>query len=145
MSSVITTFTVPGKPVRLKRHRHTRSGHVYDPSAADKKTWIANVQSLTPSVVPETPLLDALYIKLDFAFKRPKCHYRTGKYSNELKPAFIQTHHTCTPDIDNLAKFCLDAMNRVFYKDDAQVVRLECTKRYTNNDSGSTTVTISLI
>lgn len=34
------------------------------------------------------------------------------------------------PDIDNIAKIVLDALNGVAYKDDKQVVELHCYKRY---------------
>jgi Holliday junction resolvase RusA-like endonuclease len=34
------------------------------------------------------------------------------------------------PDIDNVAKCFLDAMNGIVYKDDSQVVSLHVTKEY---------------
>lgn len=34
------------------------------------------------------------------------------------------------PDIDNIAKIVLDALNGVAYKDDKQVVKIDCCKRY---------------
>lgn len=34
------------------------------------------------------------------------------------------------PDADNIAKIVLDALNGVAYKDDKQVVELDCRKRY---------------
>ena len=37
---------------------------------------------------------------------------------------------TVRPDLDNLAKTVLDAMNQTVYKDDKQVVDLICRKRY---------------
>ena len=36
--------------------------------------------------------------------------------------------HTHTPDIDNMAKFYLDALQNIIYKDDKQVVRLNIVK-----------------
>lgn len=48
------------------------------------------------------------------------------------------------PDIDNLAKFVLDALNKVLYQDDKQIVKLTCYKLRDNHDLclGSTRFTI---
>lgn len=35
------------------------------------------------------------------------------------------------PDADNIAKIVLDGLNGIAYKDDSQVVKLQCIKRYT--------------
>lgn len=50
-------------------------------------------------------------------------------------------------DVDNLAKFTLDAMNGTVYTDDVQVVRLVVTKVYDNKDdcSGRTEVKVTAI
>ena len=39
-------------------------------------------------------------------------------------------HWTKKPDIDNLIKLVLDALNGVFYVDDAQVMRITASKQY---------------
>lgn len=38
--------------------------------------------------------------------------------------------YTKKPDIDNISKIILDALNGVAYKDDSQICRLEIYKRY---------------
>lgn len=40
------------------------------------------------------------------------------------------TKHVKRPDIDKLARACLDSLTGVFFKDDSQVVALECYKDY---------------
>ena len=40
-----------------------------------------------------------------------------------------------TPDVDNVAKFYLDALNGKAFVDDRQIVRLEATKRYGEMDA----------
>ena len=40
------------------------------------------------------------------------------------------THNVKRPDVDKLARACLDAMTGVFFKDDSQVVALEAYKHY---------------
>ena len=41
------------------------------------------------------------------------------------------------PDVDNLSKFILDAMNEVFYEDDRQVVELNSHKEYLNDKTNN--------
>lgn len=133
-------FRADFKPTALKRPRLVRNNLVYDPSKKDKKNWLMSIQKHIPKKAPNGPLK----IFLQFYFPRPKNHFRTGKYSNELKKTAPQIHMKM-PDIDNLAKFILDAMNGYFYEDDRQVVELSCHKEYTNehhNKTGYTIVTI---
>ena len=122
-------------PTSLKRHRHTKYGHSYDPSAKDKLEFVNKVE------LPENLLEGALKATLHFYEKRPKCHYRTGKYSELLKPTAPHIH-TNMPDVDNLSKFILDAMNEVFYEDDRQVVELNSHKEYLNDKKNTTGYTI---
>ena len=113
-------------PTSLKRHRHIKSGHSYDPSAKDKIQFASKVN------LPEEPLKGALKATLDFYEKRPKCHYRTGKYSDLLKPN-APHFNTSKRDIDNFCKFVLDALNKRMYDDDSQIIILNSTKNYTEN------------
>ena len=43
--------------------------------------------------------------------------------------------HVYKPDADNLAKFVLDALNGVYYKDDSQIYELIVRKQYGDLDS----------
>ena len=115
--------TVYYPPTSLKRHRHTRSGHSYDPSAKDKLEFASKVQ------LPENPFTGPLIATLDFYQMRPKSHFRTGKYAGELKPN-APKYNTNRKDIDNLCKFVLDALNRRLYDDDSQIIELHSTKRW---------------
>lgn len=48
------------------------------------------------------------------------------------------------PDIDNIAKLILDALNGIAYEDDAQVVILQCAKKpRTRAIEDTTQVTVS--
>lgn len=97
---------------------------MYDPSAKDKQQWL----SLLPNK-PDAPLTEPLEVTMQFAFPRPKSHYRSGKYATIMRDS-APRHMDKTPDIDNLVKFYLDAMNTVFYEDDRQVISLHCKKLY---------------
>jgi len=70
---------------------------------------------------------------MDFRVRRPKSHYRTGRFSRELK-ASAPEHHTSKPDTDNLSKAVLDCLTELgMWRDDCQVVREMTTKRYDSN------------
>ena len=58
-----------------------------------------------------------------------KKHYRTGKYSGELKPN-PPLAYTNKPDIDNMLKFVMDAGNNVIWYDDSQIFKVEMEKVY---------------
>ena len=109
-------FFVPGKPLSLKRHRFSR-GRCYNPSAKDQRAWSTRAIKFRPPELLEGPL----EVSLDFVMPRPKFHS-----TMKSPPSF----HILKPDVDNLAKFVLDCMNKTFYNDDCQVVTLLCRKVY---------------
>lgn len=49
-------------------------------------------------------------------------------------------YHMKKPDIDNCEKFILDCMNGVVYRDDSQIVDLQCKKIYSDYPHTSITV-----
>lgn len=122
------SFFISGQPRQQQRHRTFRRGNKniqYDPSADEKKDFL--IKALEHK--PEKPISDPFVIKLVFIFERPKSHFRTGKFSSELKAnALIQM--TNKPDIDNLIKFVLDALNKKFYVDDSQCISITASKEY---------------
>ena len=75
-------------------------------------------------------------MNIQFYMKRPKSHYRTGKFTGYIKEKWIKLPHTKKPDIDNLIKFVLDALQgqNGFFLDDSQVVRLYAEKIYTDDN-----------
>ena len=120
-------FTIPGKPVALKRHRPSARGGYYDPSSKDKKQiWLQIAK-----YKPEEPYHDNIYMTLVFYLERPKNHYRTGKYKHLLKDRCKDIfYHSVKPDLDNLVKLMCDVMNKGFYIDDSQICILQAEKRY---------------
>jgi len=129
-------LTVEGSPVALKRHRHLRNGHTYDPSRADKRLFLAkSIKS-----APKSPVYGPISMTLEFYVDRPKAHYRTGKYSHILKDT-APTWHISRADIDNYVKLVLDALNGVYYKDDSQICHLKTIKKYSTNPRTVITMT----
>ena len=110
------------------RHRVAR-GHMYNPVKSLQKQFA----DACLEYLPLKPLDGALEVQLIFYFKRPKSHYRTGKYANKLK-ATAPMYHTGTKDLDNLVKFVLDALNKKAYEDDGQICSIYTHKFYTNYD-----------
>jgi len=77
---------------------------------------------------PATPLQGPVRLWIDFDLPLPRGASRKERMlmiDNKILP-------TGRPDIDNMAKLVLDAMNRMFWKDDAQVVLLHVTKSYSD-------------
>jgi len=119
--------------IAQKRHRHTKRGMVYDPSSKDKKIAILQIKEQFTG----EPYTDALKISFIFHIKRPKAHFRTGKYSNELKKTAPVYPIGRIGDIDNFIKFYLDVMqiDKTVYLDDSQVIELRATKEYDDKES----------
>ena len=119
------SFTIPGKPIALKRHRPSARGGYYDPSSKDKKqTWLQIAK-----YKPKQPFKGSIYLKVMFYSKRPKSHFRTGKYANVLKDG-VPEYHTNTPDLSNLIKLYEDILQPNFYLDDSQICRIQAEKIY---------------
>ena len=127
----LISFTIPGKPKALKRHRVARNGRMYDPSSADKKqTWLQIAKHK-----PKLPLAGDIDLKLIFYMPRPKDHYRTGKYSQLLKEKCKDiVYHSYTPDLDNLVKYIADTIQgkHGMICDDSQICWLQAVKVYSN-------------
>ncbi|RYH06785.1 hypothetical protein EON65_42440 [archaeon] len=85
LNSTYTTnackFTVFGEPIALSRHRVTRGGIMYNPSAKFQADFLLACSSY----LPPTPLEGSIAVNMVFYFSRPKNHYGTGKNANVLK------------------------------------------------------------
>jgi len=115
------------EPTSLKRHRHTKKGFTYDPSCKEKTEFLKLLD------LPMNKMEKPINCTIQFFSKRPKSHYRTGKYSNELKST-APKYNINKKDIDNMAKFILDALNNKLYLDDSQIIKLCCEKNYSNDE-----------
>ena len=122
-------FIIKGKPKALKRHRSTRTGRMYDPSAKDKKQLWLQIARFKP----KRPFAGDIMLKLVFVMPRPKSHFRTGKFKHLLKDGYADIiNHTFTPDIDNLVKLICDTIqgkDRMIC-DDSQICMLQAEKVY---------------
>ena len=119
-----TTFEVAGAPRPLQRPRFA-GGRVYNPSAGDLARFRAAAAPFAPpahAVASPGPVT----VVLEFRFARPASHVcRSGRLA-----AGAPARHISAPDVDNLAKLVLDALNGLFFADDRQVERVDARKTY---------------
>lgn len=132
---MIIQFFVPGNPQALKRHRtygmKTKKGYIVrqvDPSKETKQDFLA----MCLNHRPEKPIDKNIKMDLAFHFSRPKSHLN----AKGLPKVGAPSYHTSRPDIDNLEKLVMDALNGTFYKDDSQVCVKRSIKMYTSETPG---------
>ena len=139
------TVKVAGVPQALPRSRFHRKGF-YNPKTSEMAAFRKEVRRQVPScqhgLVFKEDAMVAVTIRC--CLKRPNTDFKGGiRAENNLK-SNIPKAVPIRPDIDNLAKFVLDAFNGLIYKDDCQVVSLKVVKIRDNEGecNGSTEVTI---
>ena len=110
---------------KARPRMNTITGITYTPnSTKDYENLIRQYFKIKyPRMVP---LGGRIHIKIDAYFKVPK---NTSKKNaelmlkNEISPAK-------KPDIDNVTKVVLDALNKMAFKDDNQITKIEVQKLY---------------
>ena len=121
-------FTVPGEPKGKGRPRFSRVGK-FTKTYTDVKTKMYEEKIASAArlqMYPNEPLETPLSITLIFHIGVPKSYSKkrtTDCLTGKEWP-------TKKPDVDNIAKAFLDAMNGIAYKDDVQVIRLHAYKKY---------------
>ena len=124
----MTMFMVYGEPVGKGRPRFAKRGNFVSTYTPQKtKTYEDEIRMMASAAMGsseplETPVTVAIYIRVGIpkSFSKQK---RKDALANIERP-------TKKPDIDNIAKCFLDAMNGIVYLDDKQVVSLHITKEY---------------
>lgn len=113
-------FTIPGACQAKQRPRINRNtGRVYTPNATHK------YEKKVRECYEGNYYFDDEYIsiKIIFKFDIPKS-YSKKKHSEALE-GIIRPQKA---DIDNYIKSCLDGLNKVAYKDDKYIIRIEAEK-----------------
>jgi len=101
----------------------TRSGHAYTPKrTADYEKAIADHYKAEGGELFVGPI----EVKLIFQMPVPKGFPK--KVHKQIEDGTLK--HTKKPDIDNLAKAVLDALNEVAFSDDSHITKLTLVKRY---------------
>lgn len=115
-------FEVPGKPQGKARARTTKFGTYTPEKTVLYENLIKVCYRQVSDYLSDKPLhitIEAVYEPVKSASKAQ----REAMLSGLIKP-------TKKPDIDNIAKVVLDALNGVAYRDDTQVIELDLIKSY---------------
>jgi len=122
------TYMVEGNPIGKGRPKFARRGSfvsTYTPTKTrDYENVIKEVakKAMGSNEILETPVTVAIYITVPIPASYSK--KRTEACLKDIERPIKK------PDIDNIAKCFLDAMNDIVYKDDTQVLTLHVTKVY---------------
>jgi Holliday junction resolvase RusA-like endonuclease len=122
---------IPGAPVPLPRSRWFRGGS-FNP-ARDRIEQVRAFVRRNTGTATNGPVFDRthrLYVSIDFFLRRPMVDFRGCKRAPgnlKLGASFLSSPAN-GPDVDNLVKFVLDALNGVLYHDDRQVIVLVARK-----------------
>lgn len=121
-------FILPCIPTAQARARHgVVNGHSMTFKSGAQRAAEQTLDALLALHAPEAPLMGAVTLEFRAVFPPPK------SASKKARAAMLRgaEPHTKKPDLDNLTKQLKDAMTRLqFWRDDRQVVRIVCEKRY---------------
>ena len=119
-------FEIEGKPVGKGRPRFRRMGNfvqTYTPAAtADYEKLVRLRFQNAGGAITDKPVR----VEITAFFAPPKSTRKREKadmLANRILPMK-------KPDCDNIAKIVLDALNKISYKDDSQVIELSVKKLY---------------
>lgn len=123
----IVEFIVSGKPIAKGRVRFAfRTGHAFPPErtvAYEGRVAAAAQEAMDGRPPVEAPVAVTLQVRMpipaSWPFKR--------QFAAEIAAILPKGR----PDTDNYVKI-LDALNQIVWVDDAQIVELHATKRYSN-------------
>jgi len=122
---------VIGTPAPQGSKRHVGGGRMVE-SSKKVKPWrnAVTAEALNHTFGP----WPYVAVFATFRLKRPKSHYRTGRFADQLRPD-APLYPAKYPDVDKLCRSTLDGLKagRAF-GDDAQVVILGARKVYAERD-----------
>jgi len=120
------------KPMAKQSFRTTRTGNKYlDASVIKYRKAIRNMAISQMRNQKAERIEGAVNMNIIYAFRRPKS--LSKKERNEIDGG-KNIPKTTKPDIDNLTKAILDALNGIVWKDDAQVTQINIQKVWSAKD-----------
>ncbi len=111
------SFFVKGRPIPQGSLKFMR-GRPIHVRAADLALWRADI-ARNAELFGFKPIASAVKVELDFIMLKPK----------SAKRAFPSV----TPDLDKLIRAVLDGLTGVAYEDDSQVILIQASKTYGEN------------
>lgn len=127
------TFSVPGPPRGKGRPRFTRTGHSYTPKetvAYESRIRDACKASCAKRIEGPVRIFIKAYMSIPASASK---RMREDMRLNIIRP-------TKKPDIDNVIKAVLDALNGLAYADDKNVVYVGASKWYAEEPSLEITI-----
>lgn len=125
-------FFVGGKPHGKGRPRFDRRGHAYTPQATrDYEMKVREAARAEIKKLMAWPMDQHYDVRILAGFPIPNSWSKQKKElarNGELYPG--------KPDVDNLEKSILDALNGLAYSDDSQVIQLSISKYYVTEHAG---------
>ena len=114
-------FTIPGNPVpkaraRTCRNRHTGKSFSFTPETT--RRWEEWVKLCAVEHAPPALLDGPLQVVLTFYLQRPPSIPKRRQHPDRK------------PDLDNLSKAVLDALQGIIFTTDSRIVRLDLWKHY---------------
>lgn len=113
------SFFVKGRPVPQGSMKFIRPGVMIHNRAEDLAVWRANI-ARQAGQAGFRPVEGGVKITTDFVFLKPKSSKRAFPWVK--------------PDLDKLIRAVLDGLSGVAYVDDAQVILIQATKTYGQNE-----------
>lgn len=118
----------PAGSKRAMKHRTTGRIIVLD-DAKGSRGWKTDVAKAARAAMSGPPLDGPLCLTIDFYLPRPKGHYGTGSNARELRRQ-APAYPTVRPDLTKLIRAVEDALTKIVWHDDAQVVQQHAYKLY---------------
>jgi Holliday junction resolvase RusA-like endonuclease len=124
-------LVIYSKPTALSRQgRGQFGGQFKSPNTVKQIARVIEAwnEAGQPTIAEGTPLT----LVATFFFDRPKNHYRTGKFADQLKPGLEDAEPISRPDLSNLLKLIEDALQGYAFDDDSRITTAYLTKAFTN-------------
>ena len=137
-------FTIEGDPVGKARPRVYQGRAITPAKTRHYEEWIRISYQIALQEQGET--IESVFLESDIPVEITiKALFPIPKsYSKKKQKAILQgkLKPTKKPDIDNITKAILDALNGLAFHDDSQIVKLNVVKDYASGEKGSVEVLI---
>ena len=125
-------FSVLGLPAPQGSHKHVGGGRMVE-SSKRVKPWRRQVAAAYVDHDFGDVLIGPVTLTVDFYLPRPQAHYGTGRNAGALKPS-APVEHLTMPDTDKLQRAVGDALTRLAWRDDSQIVAWHAYKHYATSE-----------
>ena len=115
------TFVVPGPLGQKDRPRANSRGQIYD--TAQNRAWEGRIRAAASPFFPR-PLIGAVCLQIVAVYTVTPGWPRYLREASQMGPCMAK------PDLDNVEKSVMDALNGLAYRDDSLVAEKAARKRY---------------